>query len=341
MKPSLRMLAAVLVVSFSPSCTTQSGATRLPIATPASSEEVRRHDGPLVLVTIDGVRWQEIFEGTDPKLSGEPRKPASTLVPNLYWLASTNGAFVGAPGHGVIEASGPEHVSLPGYNEIFAGDARHGCANNDCPRTRSVTLLDDARSHGAKVAAFASWSKIDLALTAEPGAFLVSCGPRKLGGDGGEMRADRDTAAEALAYLESERPDVLYLGLGETDDFAHAGNYPAYVDALQRADEVVGRILGILGRDDWGRRAHVIVTPDHGRAKDFRSHGGIAPEAARVWMVAGGPQIAARGFVASPGRRHLADIAPTARLLVGLAPEAELTAGAGEPLHELFAVPTR
>src|SRR4051812_4037316 len=54
-----------------------------------------------VLVTIDGVRWQDVFESRD-------------RLPNLHRLASTRGALLGAPGRGVINASGPEYVSLPG-----------------------------------------------------------------------------------------------------------------------------------------------------------------------------------------------------------------------------------
>ena len=73
-------------------------------------------DDPLVLVrvTIDGVRWQEVFEGTDPALSHRPPEPAASLFPNLYLMGTERGAFIGAPGHGIIAASGPAYVSLPG-----------------------------------------------------------------------------------------------------------------------------------------------------------------------------------------------------------------------------------
>jgi hypothetical protein len=286
------------------------------------------------------VRWQEIFEGTDPTLSKTPRVPAALLVPNLYLLGSERGAFIGAPGHGVAAATGPEYVSLPGYNEIFSGSALHGCRNNDCARTPVPTILDEARSRGAKVGAFASWTKLDFALTAKPGSFAVSCGPRDvpaLEGTPGldDSRSDYDTAEAGLAYFEAERPDIFYLGLGEPDEHAHHGNYDGYIAAIRHADDVLGRLLAILERDERGRRTHVIVSPDHGRAKDFRSHGGFAPEAARVWMVAGGPRITARGFVSSHHERHLADIAPTMRLILGL--PLLNSPGSGRPLEELFA----
>ena len=33
-------------------------------------------EGPnVILITLDGVRWSEVFEGTDPDLTGAPRVP--------------------------------------------------------------------------------------------------------------------------------------------------------------------------------------------------------------------------------------------------------------------------
>ncbi|HVH46155.1 MAG TPA: alkaline phosphatase family protein [Labilithrix sp.] len=299
-------------------------------------------DAPVVVVTIDGVRWQEIFDGTDPTLAPGPRVPATKLVPNLYALGTERGAFVGAPGSGVISATGPEYLSLPGYSEIFHGRFLHGCRDNDCARTTSPTLLDEARGRGATVAAFASWTKLDFALTSNPGAFLVSCGPHGgsalPGGTGlDDSRPDHDTATAALAYYEAERPDVFHLGLGEPDEHAHFGNYVGYIAALRDADEVVGRLMAMLDRDERGRKTHVVVMPDHGRARDFRSHGGFAPEAARVWMVVAGPRVAARGFVGSPRPRHLADVAPTLRMFLGL--PSDMAPSAGSALDELFVSP--
>ena len=59
------------------------------------------------------------------------------------------------------------------------------------------------------------------------------------------------------------------------------------------------------------------------------------PEAARTWLVATGPRIMARGDVASARERHLADIAPTMRLVLGL--PADRDSLAGQPMEELFA----
>jgi uncharacterized protein (DUF1501 family) len=305
-------------------------------ATPSSMDPLPE---PVLIVTLDGVRWQEVFEGTDPVLSRAPRVPPEQLLPNLYAFATERGALVGAPGQGVIRATGPEYVSLPGYTEILGGRGPTACTDNACARTSRPTLLDEAHTRGAKVAAFASWGRLHRAITARPGAFFSSCGrgsPAAESFPGApESRPDRVTAAAALTYFETERPDVFYLGLGDSDEHAHQGNYTGYIASIRYADEVFGRLLAILARDERGRNAHVVVSSDHGRAKDFRTHGGYAPEAARVWLVAGGPRILARGRVTSKAPRRLADIAPTLRFALGW-PAQETPAG-GVPIDELFA----
>jgi hypothetical protein len=296
-------------------------------------------DAPVVIVTIDGVRWQEVFEGTDPRLTHSPPVAVDRYLPNLHGLGTTRGAFVGAPGRGQIAATGPNYISLPGYTELLSGRPSR-CQTNGCMRTTLPSILDEARAAGAKVAAFASWERLDLAATANPGGFVMSCGRQ---GDmtidpwpgNGEYRPDYLTADVALRYFEKEQPDVFFLGLGDPDEHAHHNDYDAYIASIRHADQILGRLIAILDRSgERGRRTHIVVTADHGRSYDFKNHGG-AVEAARVWMVASGPRFSARGSIASPRPRHLADIAPTLRLVLGLAPDK--SERAGEELTELLA----
>ena len=308
------------------------------LGVPRDVEGPRGVDAPIVIVAIDGVRWQEVFQGSERGRAGSPPVAAGSIFKNLHALGLQRGGFIGAPGSGTMTASGPNYVSLPGYTELLGGRATP-CNDNECSRTTLPSLLDEARAVGAKVAAFASWEKLDLAATANPGAFLSSCGRR---GDAaidpwpgyGDYRPDRLTAAAALEYYEAELPDVFFLGLGDPDEYAHRGDYPGYLASLRRADEILGRLLGLLDRlGERGRSTHVVVTTDHGRANDFRNHGGM-PEAARVWMAAAGPRFVARGAVSSPRGRRLADIAPTLRVVLGLPPDTSERSGV--PISELF-----
>lgn len=300
---------------------------------------------PVVFVVVDGVRWQEIFLGVDHALArgtGTPRLDAESLTPNLHAIRAERGAAIGAPGYGVVSASGPRFVSLPSYREIFSGTSSLDCLDNECAPITRTTLIDELRSRGGSAAVFSSWERIDRAAAKDPGAVVMSAGrdPSEAAIDphpgSGAFRPDRLTAERGLKHLETARPDFLFLGLGEPDEYAHHGDYSGYVDAIRAADRVVGQLRATLARmGPRGQRTHVFVTADHGRATTFRHHGGDA-ESARVWLFAWGPTFRARGAVATDAARRLADLAPTARVVLGL-PQAPASVHTGRPLNELFA----
>ena len=348
-----KRVALVAVLAVGSSCAVPSRAPQPPAPTVPTTTT---GDGanasvtsPVVLVTIDGVRWQEVFDGTDTALSHAPFRPSRLLVPHLDRLMRERGASIGAPGRGFIRATGPSFVSLPGYTEILTGRAPIGCQDNTCATVATPTFLDEAHATGAKVAAFGSWEMLDRAISSRPGSFPVSVGRSGASESEidpwpgvGNFRPDRFTAERALHHLATEQPDVLYVGLGEPDEYGHRDDYTGYLAALAYADAFVGRLVDTLDHmGPRGTRTHVIVTADHGRSRDFKSHGAAHPESARVWLVAAGPSIAARGRIVSTRERHLADIAPTLRGLVGL-PQARALARdrergwAGEPLAELL-----
>ncbi len=167
---------------------------------------------PVVLVTIDGARWQDVYSSVDESLGH-----GGGYMPVLRDLIAHDGAIVGAPGYGRIDASGPNFVSMPGYTEIFTGRTAT-CRANDCGRPEQPTFLEGLAVRGAKVAVFASWEK------------------------GDAYRPDASTMEQSLAYLRESEPDVLVVSLGDTDEYAHHGNLHGYTDALTRADAFIGRI---------------------------------------------------------------------------------------------------
>ncbi len=321
---------------------------------------------PVILVVLDGVRWQEVFGGVDPGLAATHRAgpvcDARSLLPSLYAALDTRGAAVGAPGHGVIAASGPNFVSLPGYTEIFSGRPPDHCRDNGCAGATGPTIVDAMRSRSQRdsdVAVIASWAPIGRAATTGSSRLVLSAGRQDVVGaqfltedpetrrvlDEGSradprpghdsFRPDRYTADLALRYLEIWRPSFLFVGLGEPDEYAHIDDYRGYLGSLRAADAFFGRLFATLDRmGDRGRRSLVLVTADHGRGRDYRDHGAALPESARVWLLAFGGPVHAQGFVEGPRPRRLADVAPTIRQVVGLPSEG--SAGAGTPIFELL-----
>jgi hypothetical protein len=321
------------------------------IAPPAARDRTRG----VVVVVIDGARWQEIFGGVDRRrakaqgMNESSIVDAKALMPNLHAVIENRGIALGAPGHTIVTASGPNFVSLPGYTEILSGRYSATCKDNDCPATIVPTLVDEIRSSAPDemrdedVAVISSWEPIGRIATARPSTVVLSNGrhggnhkallradPESAGllDDGeradawpgvADYRPDRHTGALATHYLKTHRPRFLFVGLGDTDEYAHHGDYPGYLRALTYADDVIGDLvtaLDAMGED--GKRMTLVVTADHGRAADFRGHGGYAPESGRSWLVMAGGGVQPRGFLDREETTRLRDIAPTVRVLMGL-----------------------
>jgi hypothetical protein len=316
----------------------------LPVAAAPSTPLLPR----VVLVTIDGVRWQDVFA-----------EHAASELPNLYRLIG-RGVALGGPG-APIRATGPNFVSLPGYREILTGRNAGDCLDNDCDPIAEPTLLDELRAAGPldtlDVAAISSWEVIERAASFQPRTIALSSG-RHGGASRDRLRVDLDTAqllergaqhnawpgtgdyrpdeltAElALAYLDARRPRVLYVGLGDTDEFGHHGDRAGYAEALRAADRFLGRLMARLDAlDARPGETLVVVTADHGRMANFRDHG--QGESGAVWLVAAGGGIPRRGLLSASPPHRLADIAPTLRALLGLEPDAR--PDAGQPIAELL-----
>ena len=293
----------------------------------------------IVLVTLDGTRWHEVFEGVDAKLAASHGLAASDVVgaaelmPNLHRIIATHGAALGAPGHGApIRASGPNFVSLPGYAELLSGRTVTNCRDNQCTNSGARTIVDEfsARSAGSETQAviFTSWP--DISRVASEHSASVEPAPGN-----GTFRPDALTAELALQHLKAHSPEFLFLGLGEPDEFGHQNNYAGYLNALRYADARIGEIdrqLQLLAAS--GTRTALFVTADHGRADGFVDHGSKFPESARVWLVAAGSALHCTGFIAARNEHRLADLAPTVRAIAGL--PRDTNAAAGAPLLELL-----
>lgn len=340
-------------------------ASRLVVA-PAEQRPART----VVLVALDGVRPDEVFEGVDHELAQEqglgPSEivAADQLMPNLHWILATRGAAIGAPGVGEpMRATGPAYVSLPGYREIMTGRQHTDCSTNECGRLPGPSLADEFASqadvHPGEVAVFSSWPRLSRAATDGRELVVVSAGRR----DGqwlgfvrsdpvmrellargeradaapghGWYRPDRHTAPLALRYLRRHQPRFLMLVLGDPDEQAHRDDYRAYLAALRYSDSVIGEIAVALSEmSAQGWPTLLMVTTDHGRSRHFTEHNRDR-ESGWVWLVAAGDGVTARGRVAAPSPRYLADIAPTIRSLAGLPRAHAEHADAGRVLTEL------
>jgi hypothetical protein len=338
---ALVTLAASLLAS---ACDDSERSTPPPVPTATSASA--RHgasppaDARVVLVTIDGLRWQEVFDAKDSLARGGERP----LMPHLTERVIRAGVGFGdrdARGGASARTSSRRPISLPGYQAIFAGRTTP-CESNDCPRVTGETLPEAIARRLAlsrdEVAAFGSWSRLALAVSARDDAVLVDVGPEGGPHMGGppwpNARWDRQTLFRALPHLRSARPRFLYVGLLDTDERAHDGDREGYLAAARAADAALARLDELISQLPPAQAAAttLIVTTDHGRGNGplWTGHSRY-PTSRDIWLAARGPS------VQGPARSRVsqADIRPTVERLLGLCPSPCEGEGCGEVIAEL------
>src|SRR5262245_24255831 len=143
----------------------------------------------IILVTADGLRWQEVFRGADERLlkdekftpkdftayhshqSTNAKTARSELMPFFWSVLATQGSVFGDRDHGsFMHVTNPWWFSYPGYNEILTGRADPSIDSNDKLLNRNVTVLEwlnEQREFKGRVRAFASWDVFRFIINAE------------------------------------------------------------------------------------------------------------------------------------------------------------------------------
>ncbi len=234
--------------------------------------------------------------------------------------------------------------SYPGYQEILSGyadDAR--ITSNDKLYNPNETVLEFINKQPAfhgKVAAFTSWDVFPYIINDQRSGVFVSGGeaPAKSGPLTDrevllnqlmastpnmipEVRLDAFTFYLGLEYMRKNKPRVMYFSFDETDDFAHAGEYAAYLNSAHKTDQLLSELWAYLQSDPYYKgKTTLIITTDHGRGPgpdDWRSHGAKISGADQIWIAMMGPGISPTGESTS-GQRYQNQVAATVAACVGL-----------------------
>jgi hypothetical protein len=242
----------------------------------------------VILVTLDGVRWQEVFEGADSTLLFDPVYTRDTVAARkLYWRSTPTERrelvmpflwkTVGKQGqlygnrklNSRMNVTNPHWFSYPGYNEILSGYADDRIDSNDKVDNPNVTVLEYLNQQPklkGKVAVFSSWDVIEAAVNEKRSGIYASSAnepakPRteadSLLNDlttlyprefGDGVRADFLTYFTARQYVKQHQPRVLFLSFDETDDLAHAGRYLDHLSMVKSIDTYLADLWQMIQR---------------------------------------------------------------------------------------------
>ncbi len=302
----------------------------------------------VVLITFDGVRWQEIFHGPDPALRKDGEAEGA-LIPFLLAPSAQSGVLIGDRRKGSrMRLDNPFGVSVPGYQALLVGRPTL-CATNLCGPPTTETLPERIRRRlglpRKSVAVFTTYPGICDAMASQPDAIFLHCGTEVLDAPPETSHAstkpesgrDHRTFVRALHYLETKRPRFLYIALNDTDSMGHAGDYEGYLDVMRHYDlwlRELDRVLLRMGTE--GEATNIVITTDHGRGRgeEWGLHRLTALGTHEIWLYARGPDIAARGSIVGGRTFSHADVAPTIEHLFGLEPTRGFMRG--RVIEELF-----
>jgi arylsulfatase A-like enzyme len=125
-----------------------------------------------------------------------------------------------------------------------------------------------------------------------------------------------------LEYLKTHQPTVMWLGLGQSDDWAHARRYDLVLDYLHIADGMIAELWQTLqSMDKYRGRTTLIITTDHGRGRtpaDWADHDAGIQGCQDIFIAILGPETPAVGEAKDFPDVTQGDVAATMLQYLGL-----------------------
>ena len=347
-----------------------------------SLQAFSQENGNVIWITIDGLRWQELFGGADSLLIqnkdfvSDPEKLTAQfwkdskedrrklLFPFLWKIAEKEGVMLGNRWkNSKVDLTNTILMSYAGYNEILTGyaDDERIIDNSKIynPNPTLPEILNRNFRFKNKIGLFGSWDLFPYIFSEQRSALLINAGYRSsLRAEPSSteilldkiqketprrwetVRFDTFTHNFALEYLKNEKPRLLYIAYGETDDFAHEGRYDHYLKSARKNDDMIRELWEYVQQDPFYKdKTTFIITTDHGRGEGaseentWKHHGPSIENSGQTWIIAFGNAILKEGAHTSEGQYYTNQVAATVALLLGV--EYSGNGKAGKPLEIL------
>jgi len=261
-----------------------------------------------ILVIIDGCRSDGLEQAKTPNIDHMIENGAYTLN------ARTVTPSITLPAHFSIFTS-----MLPlGHNVL----TNTGSPN---PSSTAKSIIDMAKDHGKKTAAFYSWEQFRN--LSAPGSLDHSY----FINSGSVENSDIEVAQAAACNLNLRSPDFCFIYFEGADIAGHRSGFMSaeYLDAIETADTALGIILNELERTNQSDCYSIILHSDHGGINNH--HLENTPEVMTIPWIAVGPGVKRKHVIT--GKVNIIDTAPT---LAGLMNIPVHHTWQGRAINEIF-----
>jgi len=254
------------------------------------------------------------------------------LFPFLWGTVAKQGQIYGNQLKGsVAHVTNGKAFSYPGYNEMSTGYPNDAIDSNEFgpnPNASVFEWLNNMEEFHGKVAIFGTWNVYENIFNKKRSGLIMQTGwnpPPKPAHDTPRDALLRELYATStpldeedtwnsfiqiplLDYVKTAHPRVLFVGYGETDNWAHQGRYDLVLDSAQRMDHFVHELWDTMqALPQYRGTTTFIITTDHGRGSgltEWKEHGVEEKGSENVWIAVIGPDTAPLGE-----RTHVAPVA--------------------------------
>ena len=326
-------------------------------------QEVFTGADPTLLNEKNGGIWDKEGDLRREFWRDDPAERRRALLPFLWNTVAVRGQIFGNQALGsVARVTNGLAFSYPGYNEMLTGHPDARINSNEFGPNPNVSVLEwlntlpDLRG---KVNVYATWATFRDILNVARSHL-----PLQVGWDlpyqgtltpqqellnrlyQSTTRMDDEDVYNAfmqVSLLDSfatHQPRVLFIGYGETDNWAHAGRYDLVLHSAHLFDHFVAELWEHLqALPAYRDTTTFIITTDHGRGSgptEWKEHGVEQKGSENIWIAVLGPDTAPLGERSRTGEVHQAQIAATVAALLGK-DYAKAVPAAAPPISEVLA----
>jgi hypothetical protein len=273
-----------------------------------------------------------------------PEERRRALLPFLWTVVAKEGQLFGNRDAGsVAQVANGYKFSYPGYNEIITGAADPRIDKNEYGRNPNVSVfewLDASPDLHGRVAVVAGWDVFANIFDRERSHLEMRIGwetpfpeaptPRqelvnKLYGtithEFSDMPWDGLLQETLLGYVAAKKPRLLFVGYGETDEWAHNGRYDLVLQSAHNVDAFIRELWTTMqAMPEYRDKTTFIITTDHGRGdgpENWKHHDWNVEGAENMWIAVLGPDTAPLGERKNAPRVTQSQIAATVAALLG------------------------
>jgi hypothetical protein len=274
----------------------------------------------------------------------DPEQRRKKLMPFFWNVLAKRGQLYGNRYYdNKVNISNTWAISYPGYHEIFTGNDDITVSTNKKISNNKVNVLEYLNSREAymgRVAVFTSWDVFPYILNEKRNNLPVNAGYENIKDDflsetellinkvqeegvneKAATRHDALTFETAKEYLKKHQPKVLYIGLGETDEFAHIGRYDLYLQQAAQFDKMLAELWHwVQTTPDYKDNTTFIITTDHGRGSKpgkWSTHGYFTKGSSQTWLAVMGPGIQPAGEIKDKQQIFQKQLAQTIAAFMG------------------------